>query len=855
MCMKTTDSFLLSIPRLVIAHSMICGPIRNAKGDIIAVIQLINKLPRTLNGGTSTPLPLGTRVVPFSQEDLTLVQCVSSAAGIALSNATLFSEVKKNSERTENMLQMLSSFTTELDTDETIDKIMSCARAILKAERVSLYLVDHEANELVCKVSQDVKGIRIPMSRGIAGHVAKTGRFENVPNVYKDKRFNPQVDIDTGFRTRCILCGPIRTANGDVVAVVQAINKQRVMDTDGEEWDRVFDHDDELLLHGIAAQAGIALTNAQLYDIEKTAHQLSRSLVETSTRISQELDILVLQKKLPNEAKQFLNAEACNVFLVDADTNELVMTDDLRMPLSMNTIPGQVVSTGAPLNISDPRSSELFDPTRDAHTGRRTRCILAVPIVSKGNSIIGVIEFINRRNADSFQDTDLRDACSLASVFASCIENARLHSMMRRYGVYVRGILGSLSASVFTLNCKGKVELCSDDLEGILGIDEQRMKEESFKSWLKLNELLALDIQKVMDTKEPILATDYELVPAEGRSPLSSPKRRSANSTSRLRSRSSLIGTMVNYKILPLELDADSTAYDMELPSAIVAGNTAGTPPSRKRRGSLFKNKNPRKAKVGGVVVMIERVSDRELMQHKVVRYKKRLNDVESELETMKNSFKSVSETPVQQVVRILSEITDRGTNNEDTDAQLAEALQLLRSPDMFTPAFMTSASTQKRRTTRRGSVLRGMIESNVPEDGNLRSWLEMAFGTNQVNADYQQKANVADGVSIASDSSSRPTSRSDSRGGSRDGTPITLERRSLRKKNKVLSSKNLDSWEFNALACNPSELAVSVHDIFSSMGLLSHFAIDAAKFHTFVVAIQDSYRPNAFTTFNMASL
>ena len=75
------------------------------------------------------------------------------------------------------------------------------------------------------------------------------------------------------------------------MAVVQAINKQREGGSNGysdeiDAEERVFDHDDEQLLQGIVAQAGIALTNARLYDIEKAANEQSTSLVETSSRLS-----------------------------------------------------------------------------------------------------------------------------------------------------------------------------------------------------------------------------------------------------------------------------------------------------------------------------------------------------------------------------------------------------------------------------------------------------------------------------------------------------------------------------------------------------------------------------------------
>ncbi len=59
------------------------------------------------------------------------------------------------------------------------------------------------------QVSRDAHGISIPMT-GIAGHVALTGEIVNIKDVYNDKRFNPELDKKSGYRTRSMLCVPIR---------------------------------------------------------------------------------------------------------------------------------------------------------------------------------------------------------------------------------------------------------------------------------------------------------------------------------------------------------------------------------------------------------------------------------------------------------------------------------------------------------------------------------------------------------------------------------------------------------------------------------------------------------------------
>ena len=63
--------------------------------------------------------------------------------------------------------------------------------------------------------------IRVPWGSGIVGHVAQTGTALNIPDCYQDDRFNQEVDAMTGYRTRSMLCNPIKDSSGDVIGVAQ----------------------------------------------------------------------------------------------------------------------------------------------------------------------------------------------------------------------------------------------------------------------------------------------------------------------------------------------------------------------------------------------------------------------------------------------------------------------------------------------------------------------------------------------------------------------------------------------------------------------------------------------------------
>lgn len=105
---------------------------------------------------------------------------------------------------------------------------------LLNAERCSLFLV--EGSSLLLKVARDLEEgveIRIPIGSGIAGAAAETGEVINIPDAYADRRFNPDVDKRTGYRTRSILSLPIKNQQGHVFAVAQLLNRK-----DGQPFDQ-----------------------------------------------------------------------------------------------------------------------------------------------------------------------------------------------------------------------------------------------------------------------------------------------------------------------------------------------------------------------------------------------------------------------------------------------------------------------------------------------------------------------------------------------------------------------------------------------------------------------------------------
>jgi putative ABC transport system ATP-binding protein len=113
---------------------------------------------------------------------------------------------------------------------EVLEAVTARVRELLQADRGTLFLVDRERGVLRSKIAHHLGSrpltIEVPLDRGLAGHVANTGETLNIPDAYEDARFNPSTDRETGYRTRSVLCLPIRDREGTVFAVAQMLNRQ-----------------------------------------------------------------------------------------------------------------------------------------------------------------------------------------------------------------------------------------------------------------------------------------------------------------------------------------------------------------------------------------------------------------------------------------------------------------------------------------------------------------------------------------------------------------------------------------------------------------------------------------------------
>jgi diguanylate cyclase (GGDEF)-like protein len=152
------------------------------------------------------------------------------------------------------------TLTSSHELKEVLSEIMYKIKGMVKAESWSVLLVDQETGELVFektdnKKNKKIEKFRLKIGEGIAGWVAQEGIPVVVPDVSKDERFFGKIDKAIRFKTKSILCVPIKSKE-QVVGVLELVNK-----TTGEPFSK---EDLDLLLRLVGLTA-IAIERTFLY--------------------------------------------------------------------------------------------------------------------------------------------------------------------------------------------------------------------------------------------------------------------------------------------------------------------------------------------------------------------------------------------------------------------------------------------------------------------------------------------------------------------------------------------------------------------------------------------------------------
>jgi len=373
------------------------------------------------------------------------------------------------------------------DLDTLLTLIMTKVTELMDADRSTLYLVTEDGRWLWSKVVQGDERveIRLEVGEGIAGWVAETREIVNIPDAYADQRFQPAVDLKSGYRTHSILAVPMLGALGGLVGVLQVLNKS----------DGPFTQPDEELLMALASQAAIAIENARLYhslvsqnqelqrarrDLERRTRELN-ALYEVEKELTRALDLDDLLSRILAQAITVLGGGAGSIALVESggELRFATVQGPAAPRLIERTLPhgtgilGWSIAHRTPLVIDHPQDDPRHAAAIAKETGVSPEHLMVAPLVD-GDDVIGGIEIIDQRRSgrdreNAWGEDDLKLLVLIAAQAANAIGMARRRSeqsnrdRLASIGRMLAGLMHDLKTPMTIISGYAQLMAAADD--------------------------------------------------------------------------------------------------------------------------------------------------------------------------------------------------------------------------------------------------------------------------------------------------------------------------------------------------------------------------------------------------------
>ena len=216
----------------------------------------------------------------MTPSDLRVVAAmVTRSLNVAVPLAVRQSESCRQLDRLRSTLDIASRLSGTEESEALLELIAAEATRLLDCDRSSIFLWDRERNEVEARPALGVPGssLRIPANEGIVGETLRTGRAINVDDAYADPRFNQDVDRQSGYRTRNLICVPLLDSDGTIVGAFEGINRNRDLD---------FTDEDVECLQQLGTQAAVALRNL------RERSRLNRSRDQLAKQVTSAVEII-----------------------------------------------------------------------------------------------------------------------------------------------------------------------------------------------------------------------------------------------------------------------------------------------------------------------------------------------------------------------------------------------------------------------------------------------------------------------------------------------------------------------------------------------------------------------------------
>ena len=371
----------------------------------------------------------------FSPDDAAYVEEACRLTAGALNFLRSLDEERSSSISTVDRLTALYDisrvFSSTLELSNLLPIMAEKIRDILQGGACNIWLVDSETNEL--KFAQQAgedpttdQSVRIPVGEGFLGQVANLGEARLVADAEEEPQLKERLEAGGDFELRTVMCAPL-VKEETVLGVVEVVNKAR---------GQAFDDDDLFFLSSMAEQASIALTNANLFNAERRAHDLN-ALLATSKELTSTLNLDHVLTTVVHQAATVVPFDLCAIgifdrsqFVLGAVSGEAEVPKTPKMEGLRKVLEWVAAQEGS---VSADRHEEGWATSPDAEVANLTRFMEeqgyggfhAIPL-RDDQGCVGVLALLSEQ-ADFLTASNLEILSILANQTTVAVRNARLY--------------------------------------------------------------------------------------------------------------------------------------------------------------------------------------------------------------------------------------------------------------------------------------------------------------------------------------------------------------------------------------------------------------------------------------------
>ena len=368
----------------------------------------------------------------YTSKELGYLENLSNQAGIAIERAQVVVSMEQQVEEMNALALISQGVSITLSFNDVLELIFAQTTQIIPATDFHITLHNQTSNYFYYAFCiedrqrlEEKENLPLPFNQGFAQWVARNSR----PLLTQDYAQETQrLNLVPALQKTYAWVGVPLNAGSDTIGALSIGSRDP---------NTTYTNKQLNIFRAIADQTAGAIVKARLLEeTERRAKQLS-TLNQITQQLTSTLEHEPLMQNILDSAVQILDCEAGSLFMVDQDTQELVFTVTVgpssegligkRLPQGTGIV-GQCVETRLPVIENNARKSEGWWEDADEQTGFSTEALMAIPLQVK-ESVLGVIEMVNKKNGLPFSKEDKELLTAFAGQASVAVENARLYTL------------------------------------------------------------------------------------------------------------------------------------------------------------------------------------------------------------------------------------------------------------------------------------------------------------------------------------------------------------------------------------------------------------------------------------------